>query len=117
MAFPYPFELETGGTVADRADGAFIAGCLGLLARGLIELAFEDDGRARGADALWVKRGVASQLPQPRMETALNGRAVRSPADRSARVGPAWTSLMIRDRSAASGMGRSTPTRLPPLTR
>jgi hypothetical protein len=71
VAFPYPFELETNGTAADRADGAFIACCLGLLARGLIEVAFEDDGRARGPDALWVKRGVQSQLPQPRMETVL----------------------------------------------
>jgi hypothetical protein len=44
---------------------------LGLLARGLIEIALEDDGAVSGADALWLKRGAASPLPQPKLETAL----------------------------------------------
>lgn len=71
MAFPFPFELEAGATADDLADGAFIAGCLGLLARGLVEVALEDDGTAREADALWLKRGTQSQLPQPKLEAAL----------------------------------------------
>lgn len=71
VAFPYPFELEAGPTSGDRADGAFIAGCLGLLARGLIEIALEDDGPAPIADAIWLKRGIHNQLPQPKLESAL----------------------------------------------
>lgn len=71
MAFPFPFELESGATGGDIADGAFIAGCLGMLARGLIEIALEDDGTSQGADALWLKRGLQNQLPQPKLETAL----------------------------------------------
>jgi hypothetical protein len=44
---------------------------LGLLARGLIEIALEDDGPADGVNSLWMKRGDRNQLPQPKLETAL----------------------------------------------
>ncbi len=75
MAFPYPFELEAGASHGDLADGAFVAGCLGLLARGLIDIALADDGPVDGPpdgiSSLWLKRGVRSELPQPKLETAL----------------------------------------------
>lgn len=41
-----------------------------MLARGLIEIALEDDG-ALGDAGLWLKRGLQNQLPQPKLETAL----------------------------------------------
>jgi len=59
VAFSFPFELEAGATPDEIAVGAFIAGFLGLLARGSIEVLVDEVRRTA-----WVRRRErASHFP------------------------------------------------------